>query len=445
MDFLLPTYTEEVLRKLNNYGCEAYIVGGAVRDILMGKVPMDWDIATEAEPETVKRIFDKTVDTGIKHGTVMVLLDGNQVEVTTYRSEGEYSDFRRPDKVEFVRSLREDLSRRDFTMNAIAYSPKEGYKDYNNGIDDIKNKIIRCVGKPDERFSQDALRMMRAIRFSCELNFQIEQLTFDAIRKNAYLIKMISNERIRDELNRILVSEKPSKGINIMLETGLLDIILPELADCKDLKQENPHHRYDVYDHIINSLDNIRPELHLRLIMLMHDLGKLKTKTIDKSGICHFYGHQAVSAKIAEKILHRLRYDNKISKKVLCLIKCHDEKFKSDKLSVRKAVNKIGIEHFQDYINVREADIKAQSSNFMKDKLYNINLVQKLFNEIIRDKEPLVLKDLKVNGKDLKGIGIVEGKKIKNTLDYLMERVLEEPELNEAKILLNLVGEMGEI
>jgi tRNA nucleotidyltransferase (CCA-adding enzyme) len=442
MNFTIPSYTEIILKKLNTSGYEAYIVGGAVRDMIIGRLPKDWDIATDAEPNDVLNIFDKTVDTGIKHGTVTVLLEGKQVEVTTYRSESNYSDFRRPDKVEFVDNLAEDLSRRDFTINAIAYCPEEGVKDYNNGIEDIKNRIIRCVGNPDERFIQDALRMMRAVRFSCELNFQIEPLTLKSINQNASLINKISSERIREELNKILISEKPSNGINLLYETGLLNYIMPELADCKGLDQQNQHHIYDVYEHTLSSLNNVCPKLHLRLTMLMHDLGKLHTKTVDKLGIGHFYGHQEASAKIAANILKRLRYDNKISIEVTDLIRKHDYKVNPDKLSVRKAINKIGVERFQDWICVRQADIKAQSVNFMIEKLNNIELVQELFCEIIKEEVPLILKNLLVNGNDIKDIGIVEGKEIKNTLNYLMERVLEDPVLNERETLLNLAFDL---
>ena len=441
MNFKIPLYTEIILKKLNTNGCEAYIVGGAVRDMIIGRLPKDWDVATDAEPHDVMRIFDHAVDTGIKHGTVTVVIEGNHVEVTTYRNESKYSDFRRPDKVEFVDNLGEDLSRRDFTINAIAYCSEEGLKDYNNGIEDIENRIIRCVGDADERFSQDALRMMRAVRFSCELNFLIEPFTLKSINKNAYLINKISAERIREELNKILISEKPSKGINLLYETGLLNYIMPELADCKGVEQKNPHHRYDVYEHILSSLDNISPELHLRLTMLMHDLGKLHTKTIDKLGIGHFYGHQETSAKIAEDILKRLKYDNKISKEVVELVRRHDYKVSPDKLSVKKAVSKIGIERFGDWICVRKADIKAQSVSFMMENLNNNKLIQELFCEIVKEEEPLILKDLLVNGNDIKDMGIVEGKEIKDTLTYLMEKVLEDPLLNERDTLLNLVFE----
>jgi len=438
MNFNIPEYVNRILVSIQENGFEAYIVGGAARDLIMGRVPKDWDIATNARPDSIKKIFDKTVDTGIKHGTVTVLIGNDHAEVTTYRTEAGYSDFRRPDSVEFVNDLKEDLQRRDFTINALAYNLKEGLKDLNNGLIDIKEKIIRCVGNPEERFCEDALRMMRAVRFACELGFAIETSTLSAIQKNAKLIKNISSERIREELNKILICTKPSEGIRLLDESGLLIFIMPELSKCQEVYQENPHHIYDVYNHILKSVDIIKPELHLRLTMLLHDLGKPYKKTNDKDGIGHFYGHDVVSAKMAEKILERLKYDNKISKRVITLVRWHDLRVNTEKLDVKKSAQKVGLEYFKDYFLVRAADINAQNLDFAEEKLEKLKAAENLYYEIEKNNEPMSLNDLKINGNDLINIGIKDGKKIGETLDFLMEKVLEKPEMNFREELIRI-------
>ena len=436
MENLIPQYVQNVITGIHNNGYEAYVVGGSVRDILMEKEPKDWDIASNARPEEIKKIFEMTVDTGIKHGTVTVIIDNNHVEVTTYRKESCYSDNRRPDSVEFISEIEQDLSRRDFTINAIAYNPILGFKDYNNGREDIKKRIIRCVGSPDNRFKEDALRMIRAVRFAAQLDFKIEKLTYEAIKNNSYLIERLAIERVREELNKILISGNVIKGINLLSDTGLLNLILPELEECKGLSQDNPHHDYNVFDHILNSIANIKPQLYLRLTMLLHDLGKPRTKTIDKKGIGHFYNHEVVSSEMAKSILERLKYDNIIKKKVGILVRWHDYRVSMDEASVRKAINKIGPDLFEDYLLVRNADIKAQSERYMDEKLEHLLHVKEIYRIIIDSKQPITQKDLNINGNDLINLGINEGKNIKFTLEYLMKKVLEDPGLNDKELLI---------
>lgn len=436
MENLIPKYVQTVITGIHNQGYEAYVVGGSVRDILMGKEPKDWDITSNARPEVIKKVFEKTADTGIKHGTVTVIIDNNHIEVTTYRKESSYSDFRRPDSVEFISDIEQDLGRRDFTINAIAYNPILGFKDFNNGREDIKKRIIRCVGNPDDRFKEDALRMIRAVRFAAQLDFEIEKLTYEAIKNNSFLIERLAIERVREELNKILVTGSVIKGINLLSDTGLLKLILPELEACKELSQDNPHHDYNVFDHILKSIANIKPQLYLRLTMLLHDLGKLRTKTIDKNGIGHFYNHEVVSSEMAKLILERLKYDNVLKKKVGMLVRWHDYRVGMDEASVRKAINKIGPDLFEDYLLVRNADIGAQSKIYMNEKLEHILHVEEIYRKIINCKQPITKKDLKIDGNDLINLGIKEGEDIKLTLDYLMKKVLEDPDLNNRELLI---------
>ena len=445
MGLLIPLYIIEIINKIEENGYEAYIVGGSVRDMLMGKVPKDWDVTTNAGPDIIKRLFDKTVDTGIKHGTVTIIHEKQYVEVTTYRKDGYYSDYRRPDSVEFITDLKEDLSRRDFTINAIAYNPVDGFKDFNGGIKDIEDKIIRCVGDPEARFNEDAIRMLRAVRFSAQLDFDIDISTHEAIKKNANLISKIAVERIKGEFDKILVSKYVKKGIEQMSQTSLLRLILPELENCKGLSQDNPHHDYDVYNHTLKAVTNTKPDLIMRLTMLLHDIGKVQTKTVDKMGIGHFYGHEVAGAEMADNILKRLKYDSKTKKTIVDLIRWHDYRINPDENSVRKALNKMGLDSFEVYLLIREADIKAQSSQYLSQKLINLRTTEKLYKRIIKNKEPLTIKDLKINGHDLINLGIKNGKDIKLVLEFLMDNVLQNPKLNEKQTLVNLLVSMDKI
>jgi len=291
------------INKLDENGFEAFAVGGCVRDSILNKVPGDWDMTTSALPENIISIFDKTIPTGMKHGTITIIIDKESFEVTTYRIDGDYKDNRRPDQVEFVTSIKEDLSRRDFTINAMAYNHKEGLIDFFNGKEDLQSRIIRCVGDANTRFKEDALRMLRAIRFSAQLEFSIEEETFKAIANNSHLIKAISQERIREELTKILLSEKPSYAFINLEKSGILKHILPEIQKMAGFDQRNPHHDKDIFMHTLSVVDNTPKDKNLRLAALFHDIAKPVTFSVDNKGIGHFYGHGKIGTEITEKVL----------------------------------------------------------------------------------------------------------------------------------------------
>lgn len=443
---LIPEDANNIISTLNKEGYAAYVVGGCVRDSLLNRAPEDWDITTDALPETMIAVFRskgfKVIETGLKHGTVTILINSMVFELTTFRIDGEYTDNRRPDNVTFTDSLKEDLSRRDFTINAMAYSDETGLIDYFNGISDLDNKIVRCVGNPDDRFNEDALRMLRAVRFSSQLGFQLEQGSLiDSIRRNAPLIKNISKERIRDEFSKILLSAKPSFGIIKLKESRLLEYILPEMIPTIGFEQNNVHHDKDVFFHILSALDNTPAELDLRLAALFHDIGKPQSYTVDEKGVGHFYNHHKISAEISREILKRLRFDNKTIEKVSLLVDEHMSRF--DKLrenNTKKFINKIGIENLNDLFALQIADIKASAPYFQD--FSKVNILKDKCERIINEKHPLTIKDLSINGNDLKDIGITEGKEIGKTLKILLEMVHEKPELNDLEKLIEIASKL---
>lgn len=436
----IPEEVVEIISTLNENGYEGYIVGGCVRDLLMDRVPQDWDLTTSAKPEDVKKLFKKTYDTGIAHGTVTVILNNKHFEITTYRIEGIYEDHRRPKEVTFTNDLEEDLSRRDFTMNAIAYHPKEGFIDPTGGIEDIKKKSIRCVGNPHKRFEEDALRMLRGIRFSSQLDFTIEENTLEAIKTNAHLIAYISAERIKEELDKILLASYTNKFM-LLHETRILKFILPEVDQCFTVEQNHPHHVDNVGIHTLKALEAVDKILTLRWTMLLHDIGKPEHKTTDEKGINHFHGHVEKSVELAEKIMLRLRFDKKSMNHILKLIKWHDNRIKEDKQSVKEVLYHIGEEAFLDLLKVQAADAIAQNPAYYQGKEDKLKKLYKIFEEIKAKNECFTLKDLAVNGQDLIKTGIKEGKQIGEILDYLLKTVIENPELNEKEILLSRIKE----
>lgn len=437
----IPDEVMNIITTLNSHGYQAYIVGGCVRDSIMGREPSDWDIATNSLPDEVKRLFEKTVDTGIMHGTVMVVLKNGIYEITTYRIDGAYLDGRRPESVRFTSSIEKDLSRRDFTVNSIAANPSEGIVDPYNGVGDIEAKTIRSVGSPDERFREDALRMLRAVRFSAQLGFQIERETLDSIEKNSILIKNISSERIRDELTKILMSDNPL-AFSLLMDTKLLKYILPEFEDCFLTVQNNPYHVYNVAAHILNSVASIEKDKALRWAMLLHDIGKPRVKTTDEKNIDHFYNHPQQSVKIAEKVLSRLRFDKKSTEKILRLVRHHDMNIRSEAKAVRKAVNKVGDDIFWDLLKVIEADKKAQNPKFFGERAKIIDRIRELYKDIKSAGQCTCIKDLAISGHDLIYLGFKQGKGIKKVLDILLEKVIETPELNTHEALTKLAKEL---
>lgn len=433
----LPEKVNYILEQIQAAGFEAYAVGGCVRDSLLGRKPDDWDITTSARPEQIKRIFKRTVDTGIKHGTVTVMLDKEGFEVTTYRVDGEYEDSRHPKEVLFTASLEEDLKRRDFTINAMAYNEKDGLVDIFDGIGDLEKGIIRCVGNPIERFTEDALRIMRAIRFSAQLGYEVEASTKEAIKVLAPTLSRISAERIQTELVKLMVSPHPDY-LRMAYDTGVTMVIFPEWDKAMETPQKHPHHCYSVGEHILHSLDKVPADKVLRLSMLLHDIAKPETIVIDDTGVTHFHGHASSGAEMAGKILRRLRMDNDTIGKVCRLVRFHDygNGVKPDGKIVRRAVNQVGEELFPLLLQVRRADILAQSTYKREEKLATLAEWEDCFLKIQQTGQCVSLKTLAINGKDLIEAGIKPGKELGDILSGLLQEVLENPEKNNKQYLL---------
>lgn len=433
----VPDHVNFIIDRLYDSGFEAYAVGGCVRDTLLGRNPQDWDITTSATPQQVKKLFERTVDTGIEHGTVTVMLDHVGYEVTTYRIDGEYEDSRHPKDVTFTSNLIEDLKRRDFTINAMAYNDKDGLIDAFDGIGDLNNGIIRCVGNPLERFSEDALRMLRAVRFAAQLGFSIEENTKRAIEELAPAIEKISAERIQIELVKLLVSSHPEE-IKTVYELGLSRIILPEFDRMMQTPQNNKHHIFSVGEHTIQTLMNVRADKILRLTMLFHDVAKPVCKSTDEEGQEHYYKHPAVGAQMTKDILKRLKFDNDTIKRTCKLIEAHDDRPQISPRNVRHAINRIGVEQFPDIFEVKRADILGQSEYKKKEKLAYVDEYERTYEEIISQNQCIQKKDLQINGRDLIAMGMKPGKQMGQVIDQLFESVLENPELNDKEKLIEL-------
>ena len=438
MKIQLPEKVNTIIQTLQEHGYEAYAVGGCVRDSLLGREPGDWDITTSASPDETKKLFARTVDTGIEHGTVTVLLGKEGFEVTTYRIDGKYEDSRHPTEVIFTRNLREDLLRRDFTINAMAYNDTEGIVDIFGGMDDLKRKIIRCVGNARERFGEDALRIMRGVRFAAQLGFSLEKETKEAMTELAPTLEKISAERIQTELVKLLVSDSPEL-IREAYHLGITAVILPEFDEMMRTGQETKYHRYDVGEHTVQAVCNVPPDKVLRLTMLLHDVAKPEMKTVDADGTAHFKGHDIRGEQKAKEILRRLKFDNDTIHKVTKLVRWHDYRMPAEKKNVRKAMSKISAELFPMYLLVKRADILAHSMYRREEELENLSGLQKCYEEIVADHECVSLTQLAVTGTDLIGIGMTPGKQIGEVLNELLRIVLEYPEFNNKEHLLRFV------
>lgn len=440
MKIELPRKVVLIIKNLQRHGYDAYAVGGCVRDSILNRKPEDWDITTSAKPEQVKRIFRRTVDTGIEHGTVTVLIGKDGFEVTTYRVDGLYEDGRHPKEVTFTSRLEEDLKRRDFTINAMAYNDDERLVDAFGGMRDLNYHLIRCVGDPKERFSEDALRILRAVRFSAQLAFPIEPETAEAIKSLAPNLEKISAERIQAELVKLLVSDHPER-IQDACELGITKVVLPEWDDMVGVKQNTPHHKYDVAAHTVHALQNVKNDKVLRLTMLFHDMGKPVMKTTDENGRDHFKGHAIASEQIAKTVMKRLKFDNDTIRKVTKLVAYHDYRMEPTGANVRRAMHEIGVELFPYYLAVRLADTKAQSSYERRGKLENIIQIRELYRNALRNKECVTLKDLAVTGTDLINLGIAPGKKLGTLLNKLLDMVIKDPAWNQKGKLCDYVKE----
>lgn len=437
----IPDYARDIIERLNEHGYEAYVVGGCVRDRLIGREPNDWDITTSALPQQVKKLFGKTIDTGLQHGTVTIMVGKEPIEVTTYRIDGEYEDNRRPKSVAFTDQLIRDLERRDFTINAMAYHHEIGLVDAFGGIKDLKASIIRCVGAPYERFNEDALRMLRAIRFAAQLNYTLEEGTGQAIIDLAGLIQHVSMERVHVELNKLLISHHPERFMDIY-KYGLMPYVIPEFIPCIGNSQHHPYHYYPIEEHIMRSVEAIKADKSLRWTMLLHDIGKPGKKTTDDEGIDHFHGHERLSADMANEILCRLKFDKKTLNRIVKLIAYHDIHLEDRPKMIRRAVKKIGSDLFDDFVCVQEADIRAQHPDKLEERLVSLAKVKALWQIIQEERQCVSMKDLKVNGRDLMEYGIKEGKEIGEILHQLLDRVIDEPALNNKDSLLQMVEEL---
>lgn len=437
----IPVDVQKIIQAFSNSGYNAFIVGGCVRDSLLERNINDWDLCTNALPEQIINICEKYgfkyIPTGLKHGTVTIMINNEGYEITTFRIDGDYSDNRHPDNVDFTSSLEEDLSRRDFTINALAYNHEVGLVDYFDGINDLKNNIIRCVGNAQTRLNEDNLRRLRAIRFACQLGFEIDSSTYDALSQNTQNLTLLSVERIREELNKILISNNPAYGIKELYKLNMLKYIVPELEFCANFNQHNKHHDKDVFEHILSVVANSPCKLDLRLAALLHDIGKPRCYTEGEDGQGHFIGHHIISADMAREILVRLKYDNKTIDKVCVLVYEHMSRY--DKLrtpNIKKFINRVGPDNLNDLFELQVADIRGCAEEYQD--LTNVIKLKKECDRILNEKQPLTLKDLSISGRDLISLGITQGKEIGLILNELLNMVLEDPSINEKDKLLEI-------
>ena len=442
MDIEIPSAVDEIISKLEESGYEAYAVGGCIRDSVMGKVPSDWDICTSSLPEETLECLgmENIIKNGLRHGTVTVRIDEENYEITTFRTDGAYLDNRHPESVTFVRDLHEDLSRRDFTMNALAYSKNKGLQDHFDGLKDIENGIIRCVGSPNRRFGEDALRILRALRFASVLGFEIEKKTAKSIHKNAYLLKNISVERIMSEFVRILCGKNAEK---ILLEFGdVVGEIIPEVKAMIGFEQHNHHHVYDVWTHTVKVISAVEPTKVMRLSALFHDMGKPAAFKMDEKGVGHFKGHPDISEKIAERELKRLKSDNKTIEKVCKLVKYHDVRPYVNK-SVRRYIANVGMDMFEEMLDLKRADTMAQNPVYREDTLKYIDFLEEMYRAEKEKNNDFTLSTLKINGKDLKNMGYSDGRAIGYCLNDLLLQVIDGDIENDREILLKYAEGMN--
>ena len=438
----MPENAKGIIDKLRTCGYDAYAVGGCIRDSIMGKIPYDWDICTSALPEEVLKVLGERniIENGLKHGTVTVHIDGENYEITTFRTDGQYLDNRHPENVTFVRELKEDLSRRDFTMNSLAYNYSEGLIDIFGGRDDINNSIIRCVGDPDKRFGEDALRILRALRFSSQLGFSIEEKTSASIHKNAELLKNISAERIMSEFTKILMGKNVEDVL--MNYKDVIAVFIPEIKPMFGFEQHNPHHVYDVWQHTVKSVACVKNERILRLTAFFHDIGKPKTFTVDSGGKGHFHGHPEVSDRMADDILKRLKTDNNTIATVRLLIKLHDLRPKADEKNVRRLMYETGKENYPLLMDIKRADALAQNPEMHGYKLEYIAQLENIYKQELEKKSAFNLKTLAVNGRDIINTGVRDGRTIGMILEYLLDRVIDGDIENDKQLLLDKAAEI---
>ncbi len=444
MQIRYPRNVKTIIDTLQSAGYEAYAVGGCVRDSYLGLTPNDWDITTNALPADVKKLFRRTIDVGIEHGTVKVMIGPEGYEITTYRIDGEYEDSRHPKEVTFTGELREDLRRRDFTINAMAYSEKTGLVDLFGGIADLEAGIIRAVGDPGERFSEDALRILRALRFSARFGYEIEDETVAAIKELAPTLSKISAERIREELEKLIISDNPDR-LRKAYEYGVTAVIFPEWDVMMECEQDTPHHFTDVGNHTIAALEYTVKNYHdisdadirlLRLGTLLHDIAKPAMKTRGDDGFNHFKGHPEAGVPMAEAFLKRLKYDNDTIDRVKRMVRYHDDRPELSYPNVRRFITDVDVSNMDNLMRLKYADLYAHTHYQWEDKIYQVETLDKMYRKVIEDKDPLVIKDLAVDGHDLMELGLASGPAMGRVLKKLLDIVLDDPSANERSKLL---------
>lgn len=434
-EIYLPKGAKKIIERLKYFGYESYVVGGCLRDVIMGSTPKDWDICTDAKPEEILHALSvwKVIPTGLKHGTITVIPEDIPYEVTTFRQDDEYRDYRRPERVTFVSDITMDLGRRDFTINAMAYNHEKGLIDPYGGLTDIERGVIRCVGNPGERFEEDALRILRALRFASRLGFDIEKSTAGALVGKRELLRYISFERIRAEFDGILLGEFAGNILRRYRE--VFAVVMPEIKSMFDVDQENEFHIYDVWEHTLNVVENLPENIYLRLAGFFHDIGKFKCKFVEE-GTGHFYGHEKEGAGIAEEVMKRLKYDNFTIKLVTELIEAHGIIFVPETRQPGRLLNKMGEEKLKLLIELEKADVKSQNPKYSEARLQNIRDFGKKIDEILESEACFSLKHMAIKGKELKEIGIPEGKMIGEILQILLDKILEGELENDREMLL---------
>ena len=439
--FKLDEKSRLIIERLNKAGFKAYAVGGFVRDSILGLTNDDIDITTSASPKEIVKLFSEytLIDIGSKYGTIIVVIDKKPYEVTTFRQDGDYLDGRRPESVTFSNDVKDDLSRRDFTVNAMAYHPEEGLLDYFSGQEDLKKSIIRTVGEPRRRFEEDYLRMLRAVRFATRLNMEIDEATFLAIKEKAHHINKVSAERINVELSKLLMTDYPARGIKLLYKTGLLEYIIEDLHKAVDFDQATIHHQYDLFDHTMAVLEGTPKDLDIRLAALFHDLGKLYTKFIGEDGQGHFYGHEKVSQELAIKYLRALRYEKKTIETVSVLVKRHMESMNTyTEKSVRRLIRKVGLDNTIKLFHLQRADVLATTNPHFVE---NVDNARKLVDQILEEDKPVFRKQLAIDGHDILEIGYKEGKEIGLILELITELVADGNLENDKKKIISYIKE----
>ncbi len=451
LEIKLPENVKAAFSLLNEAGFEAYLVGGAVRDCVRDEIfgtkgvkaqeAHDWDMTTNATPNEMKKVFSayRLIETGLKHGTVTVIIEKEPIEITTYRVDGEYTDHRHPDSVKFTTSLKEDLKRRDFTMNSLVYSPNEGFIDFFGGVEDIKSGTVRCVGEAKRRFNEDALRILRALRFSSVFNMKVESETSQAAFSERFLLNNVAAERIEDELSKLLCGSGAGRVLKDYAE--IIAVPLYEISPMFGFEQHNPHHDKDVWNHTVAVVENISPKRALRWAALLHDVGKPYCFEMASDGIGHFYSHVKISVEMAQEILLRLHFDNATKDKIITLIRYHDLPITADKKLLKRLLRKLGEENTKELIDLHKADCMGQAQ-ICKERIDEYNRAFKVLDEILSEDACFSLKDLKINGHDMLSLGFV-GEEIGKALNECLNAVIEEKVLNEREALFEYAKMVG--